>query len=399
MANDYDVIVAGCGPAGSVCGRVLAASGLRVLAVDRSEFPRDKLCGGLLTWKSMQLLQRLTGLCARDLCLAGIVDHATPDYLIRYRGKPLTGGRTEYPFHFVKRRVLDAFLLNRAREAGLALALGREVRAVREVDGAGGPSATVSLDDGRVLRAGWIVGADGVNSLVRRSFPLPAATWRRNLGQAVEVHVAHEAVRALPGAHEDLGRGRAVLYAGFLRAGYAWVLPNSDCVAVGLGGLIRSNGNAFKSIFMEFLRFLGLPEALADRARAHPIPYGNYLRRPARGRVLLCGDAAGLVEPFFGEGIYYAMRSGELAARAVLAHAADPGAVARAYACALEAHVLREFDASMRLRAPLYSCVRMSWIAPIAVFLGLGGNRLLEMVHGRRSFRFLRPLPADPWVE
>jgi len=399
MAQDYDVIVAGCGPAGSVCGRVLAGSGLRVLALDRREFPRDKLCGGLLTWKSMRLLERLTGLTEAGLIQAGIIDHATPDYLIRYGGKQLISGRTEYPFHFVKRRVLDAFLLDQARRAGLEVALGRAVTAIQTTGATGAPGATVSLDDGRVLRAGFVVGADGVNSLARRSFPGLASDWLRNLGQAVELHIPHAAVRALPGAHEDLLHDRAVLYAGFLRAGYTWVLPNSDCVVVGLGGLIRSNGNAFKSILLEFLRFLGLPETMAVQAKAHPIPYGNYLRCPVQGRVLLCGDAAGLVEPFFGEGIYYAMRTGELAARSIHAHADDPAAVARAYADALEAHVLREFDASMRLRAVLYSCVRLKLIAPISAFLGLGGNRLLEMVHGRRSFRFFRHLPVAPWVE
>jgi geranylgeranyl reductase family protein len=396
MPYDYDVVVAGCGPAGSVCGRFLAASGLRVLALDRCEFPRDKLCGGLLTWKSMQLLERLTGLTANDLIQTGIVDHTTPDYLIRYRAKPLLCGRTEYPFHLVKRRVLDAFLLDLARKAGLAVALGRTVTAVNATDAQG---AAVSLDDGRVLRSRWVVGADGVNSLTRRSFPLPASDWRHNLAQGVELHIPRALLRSLPGTHEDLARGRAVLYAGFLRAGYAWVFPNSDCVAVGLGGLIRSNGNAFKTILKQFLHFLGLPEEMADQARAHPIPYGNYLRRPAHGRMLLCGDAAGLVEPFFGEGIYYAMRSGELAARAVLAHADAPPAAARTYIDALEAHVFREFDASKRLRALLYSFVRLGLIVPLAAFLGFGGNRLLEMVHGRRSFRFLRPLSAAPWVE
>jgi geranylgeranyl reductase family protein len=393
MAYDYDAIVAGCGPAGSMCGRVLAAGGLRVLAVDRREFPRDKLCGGLLTWKSMQLLTRLTGLGADGLIRTGIIDHATPAYLIRFRGRKLLRGRTEYPFHFVKRRVLDAFLLDRAREAGLEVALGRAVTAV---DAAG---AAVSLDDGRVLRARWVVGADGVNSLARRSFPLSASDWRRNLGQGVELHLPRALVRSFLGAHEDLAGDRAVLYAGFLRAGYAWVFPNSDCLVVGLGGLIRSNGTAFKAIFEHFLRFLGLPGELAGQARAHPIPYGNYLRRPAHGRVLLCGDAAGLVEPFFGEGIYYALRSGEFAARAILSHADDAVAVARAYAGALEAHLLREFDASKRLRKLLYGCVRLGLIVPLAAFLGLGGNRLLEMVHGRRSFRFLRPLSAAPWLE
>jgi menaquinone-9 beta-reductase len=392
MSYDYDVIVAGCGPAGSVCGRVLAASGLRVLAVDKSEFPRDKLCGGLLTWKSMQLLKRLTGLDEDGLIYAGIIDHVGHDYLIRYRCKALVNGRTEYPFHFVKRRVLDAFLLDRAREAGVTALLGLAVSDVDPLDG------RVTLDDGSAFRAAILVGADGAGSVVRRSFPVSGRAWLRDLAQAMEVSVPLGHARGLPGAHEDVVSGRATLYAGFVRAGYGWVFPNSGSVVVGLGGLIRSNKGAFKTDFRDFLEFLGLPADLADRAKAHPIPYGNYLTRPHHGRALLCGDAAGLVEPFFGEGIFYAMRSGELAARAIAATPDDPVRAGQAYAASLSPRLLGELTASKRLRALLYTVLRLGLIAPIAGFLGVGGTRLVEMVHGKRSFKFLRPLSESDWM-
>ena len=183
------------------------------------------------------------------------------------------------------------------------------------------------------------------------------------------------------------------IYSGFIDAGYAWSFPHRDRVIVGICGLYHGRpAGMIRSCLDDFLRFLGLPRDHGLAVKGHPLPYGNWLARPCGGRVLLAGDAGGLVEPFFGEGIHYALRTGELAAQACLEasrNGADPCGV---YVRALEAEIFPELLWARRLRDVLYRFVRSGMTTPVKLFLGLGGTKLQEMVHGMRSFRLLRKL-------
>jgi len=383
----YDVIIAGGGPAGAAAATVLAGAGVSVLVLDKAEFPRDKLCAGLLTWKTVRTLERVFGETAASLQALGVINHVSDRYRIRHLHHELSGGKLVYPFHFVERRVFDAFCLERARQAGA------EVRTGDAVAWADVATATVRTAQGREFTGRHLIGADGAMSRVRAHCGVDTKRWRVEMGMGLEVYLPRDWLAGRPGLHEDVTANFPTIYSGFIDAGYCWSFPHRDRVIVGICGLYHGKpGRMVRDCLDEFLAFLGLPKDHGLPVRAHPLPYGNWLSRPSFGRTLLAGDAAGLVEPFFGEGIHYALRTGEMAGQACLAairQGADPAA---AYQTDLEREIFPELTWAKHLRNLLYWFVRSGMITPVRAFLGGGGTKLQEMVHGMRSFRLLRKL-------
>ncbi len=382
MTATHDVIIVGAGPAGATAAHVLATRGVGVLVLDKADFPRDKLCAGLLTWKSVDVLERVYGETSEGLLASGVFNAASSGYRIRFRERTIAAGDLFYPFHFTSRRVFDKHLLDRAVRAGADVRLGKAVTAVDPA------SDEVRLAGGEAYLARHVIGCDGVASVVRRACRFDGGAWRGGLGGALEFYLDKDDPLLAGAVHEDLRVGHPTVYAGFLRAGYGWVFPHRDRLAIGIGGHSAVHAHDFRPRFRDFLAFLGLPPELADRARGHGLPYGNYLERPWHGRALLAGDAAGMVETLFGEGIYYALRSGELAGEAVLAaltRGARPEAV---YGRGLRRDILPELVWSRKLRRLLFASQSMGFL-PLLCFVRAGGRLLGEMVHGVRSYRLL----------
>ncbi len=370
MIRSFDVVVAGAGPAGAAAAATLARAGLSVALLDRRNFPRPKLCGGLLTWKTCRELARTFGPGVLD----GVVDFETAGFEIRHRHRVLAAGSAPHPFRLVKRRVLDQRLLDLAREAGAAFF---PALAVTGCDPAAGEVRTAR---GETFRGRVVIGADGAGSVLRRALFPDSRPWRRNLAAALEIFVPSGALPQAP----DIPR----LYAGCARNGYGWVFPNSDGHVVGLCGLLRADKDP-AALFRKFLDFLGLPESARPALHGHPLPYGNWIARPFGGRVLLAGDAAGMVEPLLGEGIFYAAGTGRLAAQAALGEMRGGAAAGPAYAAALGRDILPEFRAADRLRWTLFGL--LGWVGPLGLsgLMRLFQNPLAQAVHGLRSYNLL----------
>jgi menaquinone-9 beta-reductase len=383
VVKDYDVIVAGAGPAGAAAAAVLAGQGLRVGLLDRAEHPRPKLCGGLLTAKSVEAARRVFGLTLADLAARGGLFHETPRYLFAHQGRELLQGTAAEPFRFVDRPVFDALLV------GVAVARGAEFLPGRAVESCDAASGLVRLRGGGELSGRFVIGADGANSVTRRALGpegFVRAQWRRNLAAAIEVELP---VGVGPGRFPRAVRVPE-LHVGSPRAGYGWVFPGPRGVKVGICGL-RRHERDFGAVFLDFLRLLGVaaPEGVA--LHGHPLPYGNALARPASGRLLLAGDAGGFVEPLFGEGIFYALATGAHAASATLCGlGAGEAAAAGEYGRLLARTVRPEFVWSNRLRWLLFGVMRHLGAEPIRGFVNSAPAALAEMVHGRRSFKLLR---------
>lgn len=376
MRSRYDVVIAGCGPAGATAGLTLARAGLSVAMLDRARFPRPKLCGGLLTWKSIKLLESVYGETPESLMGAGVINHVSDSYSIRTFDTPLAEGGLPYPFHFTDRAEFDAHLLDRARESGAEVIEDARVVACDPVAG------EVRLEDGRTFRGRYVLGADGANSVVRKGFPtLNKDRLKRFMAPALEISMLPpEFPRKVD--HPEL-------IVGFIDAGYGWVFPNRGRVVVGICGL-RRDGENFSELFRTYLERLGVDPAAAPDFHGHPLPYGNYLGDAWHGRALLAGDAGGFVEPLFGEGIFYALCTGLYAGEALaegIGKRTEPGPL---YVRRLHQQIIPELRASDRLRWALFRAVRYAGPPSLGMFVNTAATRLAEMVHGIRSYSLLR---------
>ncbi len=382
MSESYDVIIVGAGPSGASAARILAGQGFSVALLDRALFPRKKLCGGLLTWKSVRVLERVFGLDEAALKSQGLVNFESSSYSLLYQGRKVLHSQGSYPFLLVERAVFDHRLLTLAEEAGATVFQG--MGATHCIPATG----VVATANGREFSAKFIIGADGANSRMRRSLGVGREAWYANLAQAVEFHVDRDKV---PARYRDLAEPE--LHVGFIKAGYGWVFPNREQLCIGMCGLEKT-GKDFQVHFREFLAMLGLDPTSVD-LKGHPLPYGNWLNNPCQEKLLLAGDAAGFVEPLLGEGIFCALMTGRYAAEAV-ANALETGVdPALAYRRRLARYIVPELKGASLLRSVFLKSINLVGYGPFNLFMRLAATPLTDMVHGHRSYLFMRKKSWD----
>ena len=285
-----DVAVVGGGPAGSSCAAFCAAAGLRVAVIEREKFPREKVCGDCINPACLGILERL-GIAGEIQDLPHGVLNAVE--FVTIQGRTVRASLAGARMIAIKRSIFDNRLLNRARELGAQVHEQSTVVAIHKR-----PDGDWKLDAVRdTVLARVLVGADGRNSTVARFCNLLPRPERERV--ALQAHVP------LP---PDFGN-RIVLQ--FLSEGYSGQAPVNqtelDLCLVGTAGTISSLRTWAEAKF-------NLPidqqwRTITPLTRA-PVP-------AAQDNLFFIGDAARVVEPFTGEGIYYAMRSGELAATAI----------------------------------------------------------------------------------
>jgi geranylgeranyl reductase family protein len=291
----FDAIVVGAGPAGSVTAVHLARRGARVLVVDKTRFPRDKPCGGGLTMRAVREL---------PVSVAPVVEHVVDRIGFRLAYGMRFERRGQGPLIEMTQRIrLDHHLLEHAAAAGADVRDGVKVTDV-EV----GETGVAVRVDGRRVKGDALVGADGVNGRVRHGLGLDSEYV---LAVALEGNVPLEAVGV------TRYRRRAVLELGTIPGGYGWVFPKGDHVNVGVGGWERE-GPALRSHLFELCRQHGIAASSVQALRGHRLPLRRAGAIAARGRALLVGDAAGLVDPLSGDGMYEAFVSARLGSDSVL---------------------------------------------------------------------------------
>lgn len=298
----YDAVVVGGGPCGASAAFTLARNGYTVMVIDAGKFPRFKLCGGLLTGKSTAFLRDCFGMDASCLARAGALEGCENSYHIYAGGRRIVAGSNGSPFYFVRRDRFDSRLLKSAAAAG---AVVREGTKVVHADCRTGK---VHCHDGSSVCAEFIIAADGVHSTVRKAV---CGGLRYSVRQAVAVEVA------VPRLHVPQEVQLPSVHLGLLQRGYGWLFPNRRNIVAGVGGLL-CRGEHPARVLRTWLCGCGVQAGHIPQPRGYTLPFGGHLRRPFSGRVLLAGDAAGFADAVFGEGIYYAMLSGSLAAQAVM---------------------------------------------------------------------------------
>jgi geranylgeranyl reductase family protein len=305
------VIVVGAGPAGATAARVLAEGGLRVLLLERRRLPRQKPCGGGISARML----------ARFPTVARALDRIPTHWISRLHleapdGASVTLESPEPAALMIRRVEFDALLVALAREAGVEVRDGVDIsRARRLWDG-----IEVTSREGRTFRAPLLVAADGVHSPVARRLGLRSA-WP---AEVVALDMMEETPNATLAAADPSTMWVSYGYGG---EGYAYVFPKRHHVNAGVGYLLSYYKDtigeapyALQQRFVDALVDRGVLRGASSRADFTPflIPVGGPARTTGAERVLVAGDAGGFVNAFTAEGIYYAMVTGDLAARALL---------------------------------------------------------------------------------
>jgi geranylgeranyl reductase family protein len=294
----YDVAIVGAGPAGSTAAYHLARGGASVLVLDKATFPRDKPCGGGVTIRAARLLPFSIEPVVED-----VLDRLECGLRYRQHITRIARGPLAY---MTQRRRLDHFLLQKAAEAGVE---------VREGETA----------DARELDARIVIGADGCNGSSAKQLGLADAVIH---GVALEGNYPYESRFA----------GLMVLEIAVLRGGYGWIFPKGDHIKVGVGG----NGEEGPKLRAELRRMCeenGIDPDAAQDLRGYRLPQRLPGTQLARGTTAVIGDAAGLVDPLSGDGMYEAFLSARLVSNAALDVLAGRADDLQAYQAAVERRI------------------------------------------------------------
>ncbi|MBN1861159.1 MAG: geranylgeranyl reductase family protein [Candidatus Thermoplasmatota archaeon] len=304
----YDVTVVGAGPAGSTTAKFLSEKGFKTLLIDKERFPRDKPCGGGLP---LRVLQRFPYVVNEKIIEA----YSSSGTLF----SPSLGHRIEIEretpiLSTILRKKFDFELVNYAKDAGAVFQQGTPVSSVRISD----DSTRILLHDGTAVESEIVVGADGVNSCIAKKTGLR----KRGMEKGVCILQEFDVDEKIMDEYFTQSR-HCYIHSRFKTvAGYGWVFPKKHHLNIGFGVI-----QAFKTIekkqnllecYYDYIALLKEKDLIPQDLMDAPVQGGALPTHPLEKtygkRLLLVGDAAGFINPLSGEGIYYAMASGQIAA-------------------------------------------------------------------------------------
>ncbi|MHA2142225.1 MAG: NAD(P)/FAD-dependent oxidoreductase [Candidatus Thorarchaeota archaeon] len=387
----FDVIVVGAGPAGSITAHDCAKAGLKTLLLEKSKHPREKPCGGAVMYRGLHILRgklpaslverRITGL--RFLLPNGESAEFSSEKLI---------GITVFRERF------DEFLAKRAVDAGAEL---KELTKVKHAS-TGPQSAAVQTTDGEEIRARFLVGADGVNSVVAKSLGLrpPRKNLNRvGLGMESDFHVGEEGV--MSATKDNPSILEIIPVEG--RVAYGWMFPKREHLCIGIAGAavhMYPLRPAFDFFQKKMEKRFGISLNLEKR-RVHFLGADGISSKNVRDRALLVGDAAGFVDPMMGEGIAYAMKSGVHAAD-VITRAAESNRYDQHYLEQYHRLCKKEFEANFAMAewAGLRGTLFAETVLKMAASYHLASNIMAKVARGEIGYSaipyaVLKDLPRE----
>ncbi|MEW6447979.1 MAG: NAD(P)/FAD-dependent oxidoreductase [Bacillota bacterium] len=305
----HQVIITGAGPAGAYLAYLLSREGVDVLILEKERLPRYKPCAGGIARKALRFL---------DFQLDPVIEDTVHTVVLTYHNsRPITISLDQPVVYIVSRDLFDAFMVEKAKEAGATVLDGVRVSRV-DTDG-----AAVTVQAGSAEWSGEIlVGADGAMSVVARSLELAP-------GRKTAVALVKEA--AVRGNRLEDSRGKIKVNYGLAPGTFTWVFPKAQGLSLGAGS-ISPRFKGLRPLLGELIHAEGLAEpAGTSKTRGWAIPYNPKPSLLHRGRALVVGDAAGLADALTGEGIYPALLSARLAAETILAEIKKPQPDLRQY--------------------------------------------------------------------
>lgn len=290
----YDLIIVGGGPSGSAAGRIAGKLGLKSLLIEKQTFPRYKPCGGAFSEQAMSYL-----------------DFEVPEHI---HERNIFGARVHYHKQFIEkhkdyriatittRSILDDFLLQKAKEANIEINMGEKVETLKE----SADKVEVYTNEDRYVSK-YVIIAEGAKGRLKY------LVREKDKKDAFGIAVVAEIERDNSTINEYIYNAIDIHF-GITKMGYGWIFPHENYFSVGIGGLAK---NLLKpqDTMKKFLILNGFNGDY--KLKTHLVPAGGIKRKLFTSRIVLCGDSAGFVDPFYGEGIAYAIRSGQIAAEII----------------------------------------------------------------------------------
>lgn len=287
-----EVLIVGAGPAGSTLAYELARLGIDVLFLDKSRFPREKTCAGGISVRILRFLPFDLGPVVEKFISGITFTHKFEEPIFRHYPEPL--------MVTARRESLDQFLAHQAKEMGASFRDGVQFLSLKQENG----QVLVETSSG-TCSAKFIIGADGAQSIVAKRLGLMSESSHNILAIHSEVPTSLFPWLEPDVIHIDWGS---------LKRSYAYLFPKKNFFSMGAGGFnipppkIKNYQRAFLTTKWR------KEESLPFSAAGFFLPLRQKRRPIQKGRSLLLGDAAGLIDPFSGEGIFYAIRSAQIAA-------------------------------------------------------------------------------------
>ena len=347
----YDVLIVGGGPAGSMAAIQLMGSGLRVAILDRAQFPRIKPCGGGISCRAYRRFAKL------EHVLKSVPTNLVHKLVFESPSGDAVEFSSDGPLYAMIRRLeFDNALLNHCKAGGIEVREDVTVSRVEVV--ADGVRLTSSANE--EFFADLVIGADGVNSTVAVQTGM-RGPWRHN-------QIAIDGTEESPRTSLNVSQDTMYVYYGYGGGyGYGYLFPKASHVNVGVGYFLeyykRDVSQKPYVQHLDFLDHLKTTNVLSGQSQrenfhAYVLPVGGPLERISRDRILLAGDAAGFVNGFTAEGIYYAMVSGEHAGQTALDAIRNGNVTAeflRRHDRACEAEIGPELRKSVTLQKRLFA--------------------------------------------
>lgn len=370
---DAEVIVVGAGPAGSIAAYECAKRGLKTLLLEKHELPRQKPCGGAVMYRGLRVVQEGIPSEIVERRIHGL-------RFILPRNGPAEFSSDSLLGITVMRHLFDEYLAKRAEKAGVEVlekACVTDAQATTE-------KVMVTLLDGRRYEGCYVIGADGVNSRIGTSLglrPPRKDPTRVGLGMECNYYVGkHGVEKAMNGNSSILEMIPATD-----RLSYGWVFPKKGHLCVGIAGPAFCM-KPLRAMFEDFKKKTSIRlgvELNGGRPRSCFLGGNGFRQNNVGLRCLLVGDAAGFVDPMMGEGIAYAMRSGQIAAK-IIAEAIEKHKSSREFLSKYQALCNREFAESfdMAARAGVRGGRLAESILPPATRLNLSSEILTGLARG-----------------
>lgn len=293
----YDVVIIGGGPSGISAGISLIKAGYNCCILDKNSFPRNKLCGGLVTQKSYELINEITN--HEHIIDNSIIDKSN-NVTIYNKNKKIVSSNINSTLFFIDRNVFDNSMKEYYEAIGGLFFDNIKIKTINN------KINNIILENDETIKYTYIIAADGALSMLRNKI----YNKKIHLGFCLEVNTTNN--NKISQNHHSVS-----IYFNIIKNGYGWVFPSQQEEKIGFGNLYDKDFN-YKKAFLEFVNKEKFNIENINNIKGAFVPYGEYLKHPATTNILFVGDAAGFVDPILGEGLYFSFLSGKLAADAII---------------------------------------------------------------------------------